>query len=104
MSATDHFFRHESARLVAVLSRIFGVRNLDLVEDVVQDAICQALEVWKFRGVPDNPSAWLMATARNRALDILRRERTARTYAPELAVLLQSEWTVVPVVEELFGA
>ena len=90
--------------MVAVLTRIFGVHNLALAEDVVQDAFCRAMEVWKFRGVPENPSAWLMATAKNRALDILRRERTARTYAPELSRLLQSEWTLAPVVEELFAS
>src|SRR5947199_6692358 len=90
--------------MVATLTRVFGVHNLALAEDVVQDAFCRALEVWKFRGLPENPSAWLMATAKNRALDVLRRERTARTFAPELGQLLDSEWTVVPVVEELFGA
>ena len=84
--------------MVAVLTRIFGVHNLPLVEDVVQDAFCRALEVWPFRGVPANPSAWLMAAAKNRALDVLRRERTARTYEPELSRLLQSEWTLAPVV------
>jgi predicted RNA polymerase sigma factor len=56
-------------------TRIFGVHNLALAEDVVQDAFCRALEVWAFRGVPENPSAWLMAAAKNRALDVLRRER-----------------------------
>ena len=90
--------------MVATLTRIFGVHNLALAEDVVQDAFCRALEVWKFRGLPENPSAWLMATAKNRALDVLRRERTARTFAPELGQLLESEWTLAPVVEELFGA
>ena len=89
--------------MVAVLTRIFGVHNLALAEDVVQDAFCRALEVWKFRGVPENPSAWLMAAAKNRALDVLRRERTARTYAPELGRLLESEWTLAPVVAELFS-
>jgi len=89
--------------MVAALTRVFGVHNLALAEDVVQDAFCRALEVWKFRGVPENPSAWLMATAKNRALDILRRQRTARTYAPELGRLLQSEWTLAPVMEELFA-
>ena len=88
--------------MVAVLTRIFGVHNLALAEDVVQDAFCRALEVWKFRGVPENPSAWLMVTAKHCALDALRRERTARTYAPELGRLLESEWTLAPVVEELF--
>jgi RNA polymerase sigma factor (sigma-70 family) len=89
--------------MVATLTRIFGFHNLPLAEDVVQDALCRALEVWKFRGLPENPSAWLMATAKNRALDVLRRERTARTFAPELGWLLESEWTLAPVVEELFG-
>lgn len=100
---SDHLFRREAGRMVATLTRIFGVHNLALAEDVVQDAFCRALEVWKFRGVPENPSAWLMATAKNRALDVLRRERTARTFAPELGRLLQSEWTLAPVVEELFA-
>src|SRR5579864_710925 len=103
MEPSEHLFRRESGRMIAVLTRIFGVHNLTLAEDVVQDAFCPALEVWKFRGVPDNPSAWLMATAKNRALDVLRRERTARTFAPELGRLLQSEWTLAPVVEELFA-
>jgi RNA polymerase sigma-70 factor (ECF subfamily) len=104
MEQTGHLFRREAGRIVATLTRIFGVHNLALAEDVVQDAFCRALEVWKFRGVPENPSAWLMATAKNRALDMLRRERTARTFAPELGRLLESEWTVVPVVQELFDA
>jgi len=100
---SEHLFRRESGRLVAALTRIFGVHNLTLAEDVVQDAFCRALEVWKVRGVPDNPSAWLMAVARNRALDVVRRERTARTFAPELARVLESEWTLVPAVNEAFG-
>jgi len=99
----DHLFRRESGRIVATLTRIFGVHNLALAEDVVQDAFCRALEVWKFRGVPENPSAWLMVTAKNRALDVLRRERTARTFAPELGRFLESEWTLSPAVEENFA-
>jgi len=90
--------------MIAVLTRIFGVSNLVLAEDVVQDAFCRALEVWKFRGMPENPSAWLMATAKNRALDVLRRERTARTFAPELGRFIESEWTLAPTVAELFAA
>jgi RNA polymerase sigma factor (sigma-70 family) len=101
---SEHLFRHEAARMVAVLTRIFGIHNLGLAEDVVQDAFCRALEVWPFRGLPANPSAWLMTTAKNRALDVLRRERTRRTFAPELGRMLETEWTLTPVVEELFGA
>jgi RNA polymerase sigma factor (sigma-70 family) len=88
--------------MIAALIRIFGVHNLALAEDVVQDALCRALEVWKQRGVPDNPAAWLMTTAKNRALDVLRRERTARTFAPELGRLLETEWTLATTLEEAF--
>jgi RNA polymerase sigma factor (sigma-70 family) len=101
---SEHLFRRESGRMVAALTRIFGLHNLGLAEDVVQDAFCRALEVWKARGVPENPSAWLMATAKNRALDVLRRARTARTFAPEVSRRLQGERTVAPLVEEAFAA
>lgn len=100
---SEHLFRHEAGRIVSALTRIFGVHNLALAEDVVQDAFCRALEVWKFRGVPENPAAWLMTTAKNRALDVLRRERTARTFVPELGRWIESEWTLAPTVEELFA-
>lgn len=89
--------------MVAALTRIFGPHNLALAEDVVQDAFCRAVEVWKVRGIPENPSAWLMATAKNRALDVVRRERTARTFAPELGRVWDSEWTTSPVVDEAFA-
>jgi len=90
--------------MVAALTRIFGMHNLALAEDVVQDAFCRALEVWKFQGVPENSSAWLMRTAKNRAIDVLRRERRVRAFAPELEGVLQSEWTLVPTVDELLTA
>src|SRR6516162_3089369 len=102
MEPNDFLFRREAGRMVATLARVFGMHNLALAEDVVQDAFCRALEVWKFRGVPENPSAWLMVTAKNRALDVLRRERTTRTFAPELGRLLESEWTLAPTVAQLF--
>ena len=102
MELSEHLFRHEAGRMVATLARIFGTHNLALAEDVVQDAFCRALEVWKFRGVPENPSAWLMAAAKNRAIDVLRRERTARTFEPELSRHIHSEWTLTPAVEGLF--
>jgi Predicted RNA polymerase sigma factor containing a TPR repeat domain len=90
--------------MTAALTRIFGTHNLALAEDVVQDAFARALEVWRLQGPPPNPAAWLMATARNRALDVIRRERTARTFAPELARLLDSEWTLSAVVDETFAS
>src|SRR5690606_9670968 len=79
------------------------LHNLALAEDVVQDALCRAMDVWKVSGVPDNASAWLVSTARNRAIDIVRREQTARRFAPEAGQLLGTEWTLVPFIEESFS-
>lgn len=90
--------------MIAALTRVFGVHNLALAEDVVQDALLRALELWNVRGLPDNPAAWLMATAKHRAIDILRRERTARTFAPELGRLLDTEWTLAPLLDEAFSS
>ncbi len=69
--AIDAVWRIESARLIAGLTRI--VRDVGLAEDLAQDALVAALEKWPESGVPDNPGAWLMATAKNRAIDRLRR-------------------------------
>ncbi len=55
MELSDHLFRQEAGRMVAALTRIFGVQNFALAEDVVQDAFCRALEVWKFRDIPEKP-------------------------------------------------
>lgn len=72
----EHFFRHESAKLMAVLTRAFGVRHLDLIEDKTQEALITAMESWGRQGVPANPSGWIYRVARNRVLDALRREKT----------------------------
>jgi RNA polymerase sigma factor (sigma-70 family) len=97
----EHLFRHESARMLAGLLRILGLHNVDLAEDIVQDALVRALERWRFGYVPENPAAWLMLTARNRALDVVRRERSARRFAPDLSYQLDSEWTLVPTLDGL---
>lgn len=70
----DHLFRRETGRMIATLTRILGVKNLALAEDVVQEALVRALELWPFEGVPGNPRAWLIQVAKNKALDRLRRE------------------------------
>jgi predicted RNA polymerase sigma factor len=69
MTVDDQLFRRESGRMLAALTRVLGARNLALAEDMVQEAFCRAIEVWSTRGPPPNPQAWLMATAKNRALD-----------------------------------
>ncbi|HEX7915799.1 RNA polymerase sigma factor [Rudaea sp.] len=104
MNAFDHLFRHESGRMVAALTRIFGAHNLALAEDVAQDALCRALEVWKIQGTPDNPGAWLMATAKHRALDLLRHAKRVQDLAPEIARAIQDDRGAESTVDELFGA
>ncbi len=83
-----HLFRRESGRLVAILAGRLGAAHLHLAEDVVQDALLRAMQVWPFTGVPENPSAWLLQTARHRAFDTLRRDRVLAKKSPELAPLI----------------
>jgi RNA polymerase sigma factor (sigma-70 family) len=71
--AIDAVWRIESARLIAGLTRI--VRDVGLAEDLAQDALVAALERWPKSGIPDKPGAWLMATAKHRAIDLLRRDK-----------------------------
>ena len=79
-------FREEAGRLTGALVRVLG--NFDLAEEVVQDSLVAALEKWPEQGIPDNPGAWLMTTARRRAIDLLRRDRR---YAEKLALLERSQ-------------
>ncbi|MGE5144860.1 MAG: sigma factor, partial [Acidobacteriota bacterium] len=83
----DHLFRREAGKMVAYLTRLFGLGRLNLAEDVVQDTLYQALETWSMQGLPDNPSAWLMRVARNRAIDLIRRDDHFRDLTPELTHL-----------------
>lgn len=69
---TEHFFRHQYGRLIAVLVRQVGTRHLEVVEDAVQVALMTALETWPSAGVPNNPNAWLFLVARNSLLGELR--------------------------------
>lgn len=80
----DHLFRHQAGQMVSTLTRIFGSHRLDLAEEVVQHALLKALELWPFRGVPENPGGWLMQVARNRALDLVRRDASLRQWSPEI--------------------
>jgi len=86
---TDHLFRHEAGKLVAVLTGIFGIERLQLAEDVVQEAMVRALQTWPFYGVPKNPAAWLTQAAKNLALDTIRRERTFQDKQPQIIALIE---------------
>ncbi|MET1071513.1 MAG: sigma factor, partial [Umezawaea sp.] len=74
--AIDAVWRIESARVIAGLARI--VRDVGLAEELAQDALLAALEQWPTEGVPRNPGAWLMATGRRRAIDLIRREQNLK--------------------------
>jgi RNA polymerase sigma-70 factor (ECF subfamily) len=86
--AIDAVWRIESARLIAALARI--VRDVGLAEELAQDALVAALERWPESGVPDNPGAWLMATAKNRAIDRLRRRKRVERKHDELGRELEA--------------
>ncbi|WP_369779461.1 RNA polymerase sigma factor [Streptomyces sp. R33] len=97
MSATqavEAVFRIESARIIAGVARI--VRDLGIAEEIAQDALVAALEQWPESGVPDRPGAWLMATAKHRAIDLVRRKET---YARKLAEVGRTLEDVPPPAE-----
>jgi len=85
----DHLFRHEAGKLVSVLTGIFGLERLHMAEDVVQDAMVRALQTWPYYGIPRNPAAWLTQTAKNLALDLIRRERLFQDKQPEIATYIE---------------
>jgi RNA polymerase sigma factor (sigma-70 family) len=89
----EHLFRHESGKMVATLTRIFGIEHLNLAEDVVQEALSRALQTWPYRGIPENPSAWIMRASRNLALDVIRRNKLFRTKEAEIVRLMESDAT-----------
>ncbi len=69
-----HLFRHEYRKIVAVLCKTVGIQHIETAEDLVSDVFLQATETWKQNGLPENPTAWLYAVAKNKARDFLRRE------------------------------
>lgn len=74
----DHLFRSEYGKMVSSLTRIFGVSNLEMVEDAVQDSFQKALTNWESNGIPDIPEAWLRTVAKNRVIDLLRKTNSAK--------------------------
>lgn len=80
----EHLFRQHAGQLTAALARRLGPAHLDAAEDIVHDALVQALRTWPFRGVPDDPRAWLVRVAHNRALDAARRDAVLRRKLPAL--------------------
>ena len=98
LGALERSFRQGSGRAVAALIRVTG--DFDLAEEAVQDAFEVALRTWPGRGVPDNPEAWIVTTARNRAIDKLRRERVGRAKTEAAAQIAELE-TIGADVQEI---
>lgn len=94
--------RQQSPRLLAVLVRIFGVHNLQMAEDVLQEAFYKALVELRDNGIPENPQGWLMQTAKRQALDSIRRVDTQHKFADDLSFMLQSNWIVNATLEQQF--
>lgn len=85
--ADDDLFRRASAQIVATLTHLLGARHIALAEEVAQDALVRALQIWPHEGIPANPSAWLIQVAKHRAFDLLRRDRWLAEHAPLVADL-----------------
>ncbi|MEQ9297217.1 MAG: sigma-70 family RNA polymerase sigma factor [Cyclobacteriaceae bacterium] len=80
----DQFFRHQWGRVVSHLTGKFGVPNLTLVEDAVQEALTKAMQSWAFKGIPDNPAGWITRVAHNHVIDALRRKKNFEKKSAEL--------------------
>ena len=78
----DHLFRHHSGKMISVLTRIFGLSNLEVIEDAIQDTFLKASINWQVKQ-PENPEAWLTQAAKNRVLDLFRKLKTEHKYFPE---------------------
>jgi RNA polymerase sigma factor (sigma-70 family) len=96
--AIEAVFRIEQAKLIAGLTRL--VRNVGVAEELAQDALVAALEQWPKSGIPDNPGAWLMATAKHRAIDLFRRNRLAERKHADLGYELELEQETPPDLDE----
>jgi len=98
----DHLFRHQSGRMVAILTRIFGIHNFELAEDILQDTLHQALKDWSLGSIPDNPAGWLMVVAKRKAINTIKREKFYRSFAVDLDTLLKSEGTSAQTMDQVF--
>ncbi|TLD70872.1 sigma-70 family RNA polymerase sigma factor [Phragmitibacter flavus] len=87
---TEHLFRHESGKLVSILTGIFGIERLQMAEDLVQEALIRALQTWPYYGIPQNPAAWLTQTAKHLALDTIRREKTFRNKQEQIIATVET--------------
>lgn len=99
----EHLFRHESGKIVSVLTGILGPHNMELAEDVIQDALAEAINHWAYEGIPDNPKGWLFTVAKNKAMNSLKRTKYKRQYSQEAAYFIQVEQVAESSLDHLFS-
>ncbi len=95
-------YRVEFSKILAALTRIFGVENIELAEDALQETFCKALLHWQKSGAPENPGGWLMITAKNHAIDVIRANKNKLKFADDLSFFLKSEWSLAYTIEQAF--
>ncbi len=86
----EHFFRQEYAKMVSVITRYFGLDKVNMAEDIVQDTLAEAISHWEFNGIPQNPEAWLYTVAKNKALNLLKRDQYLLQYKNQVETMDQS--------------
>ncbi len=98
-----HLFRHESGKMTAVLVKLFGLSQVEIAEDIVQETLISAMEDWKLHGIPENPSAWLYRVAKNKTIDFLRRERNFKNViVPNISAALAENQPKNAWLDDLF--
>lgn len=98
----NDLFRNEYGKLVSVLTKTFGSGNIELAEDVVQEAMLEAVKQWSDKGMPDNPVGWIYKVAKNKAVNVVNHEQFKKEKSTEIADHLRSEWTVEPALNHIF--
>jgi len=102
--AAEKLYRQEAGKMVSVLTRIFGAANLEMAEDVVQQTFIDAIRVWKEQGLPANPPGWLFRVAKNKAIDVIRRNKHSVQFDfnDSERKLLTSEYTLEATMENFW--
>ncbi|MEP7318190.1 MAG: sigma-70 family RNA polymerase sigma factor [Panacibacter sp.] len=98
----DGLFRYESGKMVAVLTKLLGLENLETAQDIVQDTLLKAMAAWSFGNVPENPAAWLYHVAKNKAIDFLRREKSFKKIRVQYAQEQDAHITTEAHVQNIF--
>ncbi|WP_258103587.1 RNA polymerase sigma factor [Marinoscillum sp. MHG1-6] len=99
----DHIFRHEYGKLVAILTKTFGPANMELAEDVVQEAMLDAIRQWSYEGIPQNPVGWIYKVARNKTINVIKQAQNRREKNDKIVSTFQTDNTLDIDLEALFS-